>query len=90
MKGKQAGSPRFLEVALDTARPDSGLFLLRQSATALAEERAFPLGIPASVGGLMCLQKRASNSRKVKADNPKKRTNGGDITAEELLVMVFM
>ena len=58
MKEKQAGGPRFLEVALDTARPDSGLFLLRQSATALAEERAFPLGIPASVGGLIDASRR--------------------------------
>ena len=29
------------------------LFLVRYSATALAEERAFPLGIPTLVGGLI-------------------------------------
>jgi hypothetical protein len=34
------------------------LFLLRYSATTLAEERAFPLGIPTLVGGLICVSRR--------------------------------
>ena len=38
----------------------------------------------------MCLQKRTSNSRNVAADNSEKRINGGEKTAGELLVMVFM
>ena len=38
----------------------------------------------------MCLQSRTSISRNVAADNNAKRVNGGDETAAEFFVMVFM
>jgi len=50
-----------------------GLFLLRQSATALAEERAFPLGISTLVGGLIVSP--GQNQQQEERDGRKPREN---------------
>jgi len=38
----------------------------------------------------LCLQNRTSKSRNVAADNSAKRVNGGDKTAAEFLVMLYV
>jgi len=53
-----------------------GLFLLRQSATALAEERAFPLGIPTLVGGLIVSPGQNQQQEERDGDNHEKTING--------------
>ena len=53
-----------------------GLFLLRQSATALAEERVFPLGIPTLVGGLIVSPGQNQQQEERDGDNHEKTING--------------